>query len=409
MTNLSDPFKYSFDRLEDVADHISEVLQCPITIEDVNHKLLAYSTHSDCTDPARTSTIIGRRVPEKVINKLWKDGTIPALHKTDQPIRVKEIDEVGLSNRVAISIWKNNQVLGFIWALEIQKTLSDDDLLTLQMAAKAVRNKLLNLQIRKTKNEERSQEFFWKMLTGHIHEESEMAEGFHKLGMAVPPVFSVMIIRLQSEMTEKKERQLQYLQETTQQVHVLLATADYNELIILTAPKNDQPFKDLKQFAFRIQKQLTERYKLGDASIAFGGIYESISNVYRSYQEALAVLKAKERFVRETKHLFSFSELGIYQYLDVLDEKRKHTGYFNYSLAKLEQYDQEHQSNLVETLERFIDADSNVNTAAKALNIHVNTLNYRLKRISQIAEFDLKNINEKFTMYLDIKLRNTHL
>ncbi len=95
MTNPKDPFKYSFDRLEDVADHISEVLQCPITIEDVNHKLLAYSTHSDCTDPARTSTIIGRRVPEKVINKLWKDGTIPALLKTDQPIKVKEIDEVG--------------------------------------------------------------------------------------------------------------------------------------------------------------------------------------------------------------------------------------------------------------------------------------------------------------------------
>ncbi len=45
---------------------------------------------------------------------------------------------------------------------------------------------------------------------------------------------------------------------------------------------------------------------------------------------------------------------------------------------------------MVKTLEHFIDADSNVNTAAKALNIHVNTLNYRLKRISQIAEIDLK-------------------
>ena len=78
--------------------------------------------------------------------------------KTDQPIKVKEIDEVGLSNRVAISIWKNSQVLGFIWALEIKK-LNDEDLKTLQLAAKAVRNKLLHLQIRKTKIEERGQEF----------------------------------------------------------------------------------------------------------------------------------------------------------------------------------------------------------------------------------------------------------
>ncbi|MBL3648322.1 MULTISPECIES: helix-turn-helix domain-containing protein [unclassified Bacillus (in: firmicutes)] len=405
----NDPFKYSFDRLEDVADHISDVLRCPITIEDVNHKLLAYSTHSDCTDPARTSTIIGRRVPEKVINKLWKDGTIPALLKTDQPIRVKQIDDVGLSNRVAISIWKNSQVLGFIWALEIQKTLSDDDLMTLQMAAKAVRNKLLKLQIRKTKNEERSQEFFWKMLTGHIHQEHDMADGFHKLGMVAPSEFSVMIIRINSELTEKIEQQLQYLQETTQQVHVLLTTVDSNELIILTAPKTEHPFQDLKQFALSTQKQLKERYKIEGASIAIGGIYNSISFVSRSYLEALSVLKAKERFAEETQHFFSFSELGIYQYLDVLDEKRKQTGYFNYSLSKLEQYDRNHQSNMVETLERFIEADSNVNTAAKVLNIHVNTLNYRLKRISQIAEIDLKNVNQKFTIYLDIKLRHMDL
>lgn len=409
MTMPKDPFKYSFDRLEDVADHISEVLQCPITIEDVNHKLLAYSTHSDCTDPARTSTIIGRRVPEKVINKLWKDGTIPALLKTDQPIRVKEIDEVGLSNRVAISIWKNNQVLGFIWALEIQKTLADDDLLTLKMAANAVRNKLLKLQIRKTKNEERSQEFFWKMLTGHIYQEQDMTDGFNKLGMVVPSEFSVMIIRVNGELTEKTEQQLHYLQETTQQVHALLTTVDSNELIILTAPKTDRPFQDLKQFAFSTQRQLRERYKIEDASIAIGGIYNSISFVCRSYQEALSVLKAKERFAEETKNLFSFSELGIYQYLDVLDEKRKQMGYFNYSLSKLEQYDRDHQSNMVETLERFIEADSNVNTASKLLNIHVNTLNYRLKRISQIAEIDLKNVNQKFTIYLDIKLRNKGL
>lgn len=76
MTGSSyDPFKYHFERLED-GGKISEVLQCPITIEDVNHRLLAYSTHDDRTDQARISTIIGRRVPEKVINSLWKDGTI---------------------------------------------------------------------------------------------------------------------------------------------------------------------------------------------------------------------------------------------------------------------------------------------------------------------------------------------
>ena len=76
------------------ADRISSVLGCPITIEDGNHRLLAYSTHDDTTDQARIMTIIGRRVPEKVINSLWKDGFIPALLKEDVPIKIGAINDV---------------------------------------------------------------------------------------------------------------------------------------------------------------------------------------------------------------------------------------------------------------------------------------------------------------------------
>src|SRR3954454_301471 len=104
-TRLHDPFKTAFDSLDEFADLISEVLQCPITIEDANHRLLAYSTHDDRTDPARIATIIGRRVPEKVINALWKEGVIPALLSNRDPIRVKTVDDIGLGNRVAISVW----------------------------------------------------------------------------------------------------------------------------------------------------------------------------------------------------------------------------------------------------------------------------------------------------------------
>lgn len=82
-------FRVSFDSLEEFADVISEILQCPITIEDVNHRLLAYSTHDERTDSARIATIMGRRVPEKIINNLWKEGIIPALLKNPEPIRVK--------------------------------------------------------------------------------------------------------------------------------------------------------------------------------------------------------------------------------------------------------------------------------------------------------------------------------
>lgn len=409
LIEMRDPFKYSFDRLEDIAERISEVLECPITIEDVNHRLLAYSTHDDCTDPARISTIIGRRVPEKVINSLWKDGIIPKLLETDEPVRVKQIDEVGLGDRVAISIWRNNEVLGFIWALEIKKTLSDEELELLKMAAQAVKNKLLNLHARKTKREERNQEFFWKLLTGHISNETEMQEGFHKVHVSIPSVYSVLICKLQTEITDSIEKQLQYLLETTQKVQTLLWTTDYDQVIMLIAPDEKQPLQDLKLFLQWTVTQLKERFMIQQVRTSIGGIYTNLSNIEKSYREALSVLSIKDRFPAETEDLDSYAELGIYQYLDLFYEKRKNDGFVNYSLNKLKEYDKKHHTNLVETLEVYLDHDSNVNAAAQKLNVHINTLSYRLKRIKQIAEIDLENPNHKMTMYLDMKVDKMHL
>jgi DNA-binding PucR family transcriptional regulator len=57
----------------------------------------------------------------------------------------------------------------------------------------------------------------------------------------------------------------------------------------------------------------------------------------------------------------------------------------------------------------FLNKDSNVHEAANALNVHTNTLNYRLKRISEIGEVNLRDPNQKITLYLDLKLEKFKL
>ena len=111
-----DHFNEVYANLDEFADRVSTLIGFPVTIEDANHQLLAYSTHSQITDEARILTIMGRRVPEKVINSLWKEGIIPALLNSSEPILIPPKQQVGLGKRIAISIRKNENVLGFIWA-----------------------------------------------------------------------------------------------------------------------------------------------------------------------------------------------------------------------------------------------------------------------------------------------------
>ncbi|GIQ62769.1 hypothetical protein PACILC2_13370 [Paenibacillus cisolokensis] len=65
MDQVINPFDRGFDSLDTLAEAIYGALRCPVTIEDANHRLLAYSSHEDMTDPARISTIMGRKVPQK--------------------------------------------------------------------------------------------------------------------------------------------------------------------------------------------------------------------------------------------------------------------------------------------------------------------------------------------------------
>lgn len=402
---IKDPFKENFDTLEEFADRISEVLNCPITIEDANHRLLAYSTHDERTDQARIATIIGRRVPEKVINNLWKEGIIPKLLETNEPVRVKNINEIGLGDRIAISIWKNEEVLGFIWAVEIEKALGDEEVELLKKAANVLKNKLLQLQIRKYKREERSQEFFWKLLTGHIKSRQEISEAFYEAQITAPSTFSIAIFRFQEDITPEAERQISYMLKTMHRLKIVLYTIDCNDLILLLSlDAVENPLDEQRGFVDYFRGNMYERFDVTQIKASCSSIYSSHDHIEKSYKEALNVLDMKSKFPEETKEIINYQELGIYQFLDVILDKRVQDQFENHSLKKLTDYDLRHNSNLVETLEVFLNNDNNINEAAKELNVHMNTLSYRLKRISEIGDINLKDVNQKMTLYIDIKL-----
>lgn len=403
--NQNDPFKGTFGNLENLVDKISDVLQRPITIEDANHRLLAYSSHEGRTDPARVATIIGRRVPEKVINSLWRDGVIPKLNQSEEPLRVSEITDIGLGARVAIGIFAKKEVLGYIWVLEIDNSLSEKELSLLKMAAQTAKNQLLQLQIHKKKKEEGHQEFFWQLLTGHLKSHQEIENKIQELGLITPTPISVILFQFEHDISTTIQRHISYMITTTQKLLITFQVIDRNKLILLSSPHKEKEnrattIKFIEDFVL----QMNKRFKVSQIKGSCGNPYDNYEKIEASYQEALTVLRLKNQFPVEVGNTFNYQQLGVYRYLDVLLEKKKQDGYENTSLQKLSLYDDANKTDLLKTLEVFLNRDSNVHEAAKELNVHTNTLSYRLKRIIEVGDIDLKSPNQKITLYIDIKL-----
>lgn len=390
----------NFKNLQDFVDEVSEVLNCPITVEDANHQLLAYSKHDEHTDSARISTIIGRRVPENVINSLWKNTIIPTLLSSDQPLKIKEIPEVGLGNRIAISIRNNQDVLGFIWVLDQNENIDDKGLEFLVAATKAAKNLLLKTQTVKDKKQEDYQEIFRMFLNGHFKDEQSAITQFEQLGLTPPATFSIIMIRFQHRITDSLCKQLIYIMETTQNLNIIFYRADEKDFIILVAPTTNEPTEELQDNIKIFIKKIEERFQVDNLQCGFGSIYTKLSLIDSCFKEAQTVLMLRAIFPNELSGVYGYNQLGLFQHIQTI------APYYCIPnpIATLVEYDKKNNKELLYTLETYLDCDLNINEAARHLHIHANTLNYRLKRIAEIAQINFNNFNEKGALYLNLKL-----
>lgn len=74
------------------------------------------------------------------------------------------------------------------------------------------------------------------------------------------------------------------------------------------------------------------------------------------------------------------------------------------SVAALRQYDLENQTDLLGTLDHYLQNNCNQVSTAKELFIHRNTLKYRLARIHDLTDIDLDSPDERLYLELSLKL-----
>ncbi|HBI02817.1 MAG TPA: transcriptional regulator, partial [Paenibacillaceae bacterium] len=254
-----------FTDLMELADIIAERLGNPITIEDQHHQVVAYSIHGETPDPVRIETIMKRKVPETVLARFWKAGVIQSLMHSDQPVRIPSIQELGLGNRIAISIRKGTEVLGYIWVQETGRPLVEEDYGILRWAARLAMPRLLQKRDRYIKKEENKKALFWQILSGNcsldeIHQEAAT------LSIYFPPYMVVVAgeIKCKENQWLSIQKELDYLlenlKETTPFSFLPLWVYDEKQCIILGGAKK---MDGLEEEAGSFLMWLNNRFSVG--------------------------------------------------------------------------------------------------------------------------------------------------
>jgi hypothetical protein len=99
-----------------------------------------------------------------------------------------------------------------------------------------------------------------------------------------------------------------------------------------------------------------------------------------------------------------YDELGIYRLLCTIGDMRHLMGFARDVLGPLLDYDAEHRTELVHTLATYLQQHGSHKRSARMLQVHTNTIAYRVARMEAITGLNLSNPDDRLIAHVAVKI-----
>ena len=396
-----------------LANAISTLLDAPVTIEDRNSRVVAFSGKQDEADPGRVETILGRQVPERYMRQMEQRGVFRELYRSTDPIQVAPVDvdaQVASYPRVAIAVRAGDEILGSIW-VAVREPMPKDRIGALKDAAKLVALHMLRIRAGADVERRLRADLLATVLEGG----SGAADAASRLRLTDHSYVVLALAAAESEEDEEggaaharllaaRQRIADALSMHLGAVYPRSAAALIGNIIygVVSAPP-DQADADrrtarvAKEFLARIGGD--QRLLLGIGTIADDHAALPTSRV--SADRALRVLQLG----RSDAQVLIFDDAQVEALLVELGDIAaargdRPTG----PVARLLEYDRARNAQLVGTLRAWLDAFGDVAAASALVYTHPNTFRYRLRKLSAIGEIDLSDPEARFAAMIELRL-----
>ncbi|WP_158887007.1 PucR family transcriptional regulator [Amycolatopsis anabasis] len=375
LENGADPGASDLFRL---ADAVASVVDAPVTIEDTNSRVLAYSARQDLTDSARVSTIMGRRIPDDVLARFRSRGVFRELSRGRQTIFVPAQRD-GTLPRLIVPIRMGGELLGSMWAV-VAGPVSDERAAAFADAAPVVALHLLRRRAHADAQRRASAELLRAVLEGKASPRKAMAE----LQLTEEPHRVVVVD------TEAEGLRLSLLERVSQGVGRRPVATELGGRLYAVVPDGEGSgtWGELRAALSEVPANGSRGAE--SLRVAAGGAGE-IAELARSRAQAEETLGVLRAGLVEGP-VVSFDEVWTALTLHRTATAASAAKITDLGpLEKLRAHDEAHDTGYAETLYEWLRHPANPRAAAKALRIHPNTLRYRMRRLLELVPLDLED------------------
>ncbi|SFT95513.1 CdaR family transcriptional regulator [Arthrobacter sp. ov118] len=395
--------------LFDLANTVAAQAGGAIAIADPEQTILAYSTLPDQPiDETRRNSILSLHVPHSVET----DNDYRRVHAATDALEVATQDP--LLRRTAIAIRAGDSVLGSLWLLERADHHNEDADRILREAANVAALHILHKRTTYVSNLTRQIDLVQPLLFDP--KRAELAA--IRLGISAPSVRVAALSVWPSEAiaadTLQSRLRLFDTIRTACAIRLPSAVCGFSDNIVyVVLPHTTESSREFQRNAFLKIVQNARRL-LSRPVLAALGTPATIDRLEESRVNAELVLSELVRNVAEGRIAADSddivadddslgSRLQLRQFVSALAAVGQLPGAHALRIAE---YDEQHKKSFEETLYAYLSNGGNAMDAAKSLDVHVNTVRYRLSRVQPLFGIDLDDAETRLLVWLQLWARS---
>ena len=387
--------------LQAFVDQLARAVKRPITLEDAAGRLLAYSAHEEPVDAVRMETLLRKGASVTTLEVLRQRGVYQSIDASDGVAKVPPIPEIGFTGRSCVAIRVADRVLGYLWVLDSDSPLSRTALEALLRARQTLAQELSKLGSFLLMRQEQIDQLLGDMLGRERADSGYLDRRAKAFGWRPLSPMQVMVVRPAG--TDAAQG--------TDPVGVLSRVED---LFVRYAPSCLKGVMagdvvavlsgDEVRTSSELSAAIVARFDKGERSVSVGvgTPCTDLSQLRRSYLQASAAISLGRRYAAGDRR-YDYSTVAPYELLSCLQSCRKAGSYCREQVERVIAYDGLKDGSLFETLEVFLDYYGHRKAAAEKLNIHPNTLDYRIRKAKEIMGLDLEDPNTRLVVHVWVK------
>jgi GAF domain-containing protein len=175
-----------------------------------------------------------------------------------------------------------------------------------------------------------------------------------------------------------------------------------NLLTCIICLSKDPTAARLKAWLGELGRQMRTEHGIR-LSIGIGNQCQNISDYRRGFAEASEALQMGQT-LNHDGGVTHFNDLGVYRYLYKIARMDDLRDMYQDQVARIATYDRRKGTDLLDTLETYLECAGNLTKTSNRLFVHRNTLIQRLERLQSLCDIDLQDRSNWLTLQVAIKV-----